>query len=209
MFNGGGEPSGLSPSSSRRFYTKVLHEGSYAELPVLRAVIACRNFDVSFPAWRIVREFGILSTACGVLCCVRMAKSFREMHAWQLAFELRGKVVALMAISPQAQKDFKFRDQILESCKSVPGNIAEGYGRYRPAEIARFLEFATGSLDETENHLRDGVGSGYFKAEAVGPLIRLAARCRTAMIRWQRYLQRAKRDPRFQRRKPNRREEPS
>jgi four helix bundle protein len=145
-----------------------------------------------------------------------MAKSFREIVAWQLAFELKEKVVALIASSPQAKRDFEFRDQLTDSCKSVPSNIAEGYGRYRPAEIARFLEIAKGSRDETENHLRDGVGSGYFKAEDVGPLIRLAARCLTASTRWQAYLQEAKNDPRFlprrratTKRSKNPREEPS
>ena len=138
-----------------------------------------------------------------------MPKSFREMVTWQLAFELKEKVVALMARSRQAMRDFDFRNQIIDSCKSVPRNIAEGHGRYRPAEIARFLEFAAGSLDETENHSRDGVGSGYFKAEEVGPLILLVARCRTAMNRWQAYLQRAKNDPRFKKRRKKPGDEPS
>ena len=120
------------------------------------------------------------------------------MVAWQLAFELKEKIVALIAASPEAKRDFKFRDQITDSCKSVPRNIAEGHGRYRPPEISRFLEIAMGSLDETENHLRDGVGSGYFNATDVGPLIRLAARCRTAMTRWHAYLRRVRNDPRFQ-----------
>jgi|SRR5690349_12960440 len=108
-----------------------------------------------------------------------MAKSFREMVAWQLAFELEQKVVALIAASPEAKRDFDFRDQLRDACKSVPSNIAEGYDRW----------------------LRGGVASGYFAAESVGPLIRLAARCRTAMTRWQSYLRRAKNDPRFNARK--------
>jgi len=147
-------------------------------------------------------------------CFIRvMANSFRDMVTWQLAFELKEKVIALISRSPGAKRDFGFRDQLTDACKSVPSNIAEGYGRYRPAEIARFLEFAAGSLDETENHLRDGVGSGYFIPEDVGPLIRLAARCRTAINRWQAYLQRAKHDTRFtprsRRHHKNPREEPS
>ena len=120
------------------------------------------------------------------------------MVAWQLAYELKRKVVALIAASTKAKRDFEFRDQITDSCKSVPRNIAEGYGRYRPSEIARYLEIAMGSLDETENHLRDGVDSGYFDAEKVGPLIHLAARCRTAMTNWHAYLRRVRHDPRFQ-----------
>ena len=120
------------------------------------------------------------------------------MVAWQLAFELKAKIVSLIARSPGAKRDFMFRYQITDSCKSVPRNIAEGHGRYRPAEISRYLEIAMGSLDETENHLRDGVQSGYFKAEDVGPIIRLAARCRTAMTNWHAYLRRVRHDPRFQ-----------
>ena len=126
-----------------------------------------------------------------------MAKSFREMVAWQLTFELQEKIIALIAGSPQANKDFEFRNQLSRACRSVPSNIAEGYGRYRPTEIARYLEIATGSLDETESHLRSGVGNGYFNAEDVGPLIRLAARSRVAMTRWRAYLQRVKHDTRF------------
>jgi four helix bundle protein len=142
-----------------------------------------------------------------------MAHSFRDMVTWQLAFELKEKVITLIAHSPKAKQDFNFRDQLTDACKSVPSNIAEGYGRYRPAEIARFLEFSAGSLDETENHLRDGVSSGYFSAADVGPLIRLGARCRTALNRWQAYLRRVKHDPRFtsqsRQRRRNPREEPS
>ena len=119
------------------------------------------------------------------------------MVAWQLAFELQEKVLTLIAKSPQAQRDFKFRDQLTDACKSAPSNMAEGHGRYRPAEIARFLDIATGSLNETENWLRSGVSSKYFKAEEAGPLIRLTARCRTATIKWNAYLQRVRNDPRF------------
>lgn len=132
------------------------------------------------------------------------------MVAWQLAFELQEKVFALIAASPLAKRDFKYRDQLRDACESVPSNIAEGYGRYRPTEIARFLEIAIGSLDETETRLRTGVALGYFAAEDVGPLIRLAARCRKAMTSWQSYLRRVKDDPRYNwRKKKNPRPEPS
>ena len=129
------------------------------------------------------------------------------MIAWQLAFELKEKTLALIAASPRARRDFRFRDQITDACKSIPSNIAEGHGRYRPAAIAYFLEIAMGSIDETENHLRDGVSSHYFRAEDAAPLIRLAARCRTATSRWHAYLRRVRHDPRFQ--PPRKGREPS
>jgi len=122
-----------------------------------------------------------------------MAKSFREMAAWQLAFELKDRTIALITASPRARADFRFRDQLTSSARSVPANIAEGFGRFRPTEIARFLEIARGSLDETETHLRDGVTSGYFAPVDVAPLIFLAARCRSAINSWHSYLRGIKR----------------
>ena len=108
-----------------------------------------------------------------------MAKSFREMVAWQLAFELKTQVILLLKEGPAA-RDFRFRDQ----------------------------------FDETENHLRDGVVSSYFPPESVGPIIKLVARCRSAINAWHSYLRKVKSDPRFQSRgtrtpPPNRRREPS
>jgi four helix bundle protein len=59
-------------------------------------------------------------------------------------------------------KRFTFRKQIRASSASASSNIAEGFGRFRPKEFARFLEIARGSLTETHNHLRDGMDRGYF-----------------------------------------------
>ena len=125
-----------------------------------------------------------------------MAKTFRELVAWQLAFELNERIQKLLQAGP-ASKDFKFRDQLADSARSAPRNIAEGYGRFNPTEIAQFVDYARASLDETENHLRDGVASSYFSAEAAGPLILLLVRCRKALASWHTYLRSVKDDPRF------------
>jgi len=109
-----------------------------------------------------------------------MAQNFRELVCWQLAFELSERINRLLQSGPAA-RDFKFRDQLADSARSVPRNIAEGFGRFNPTEIAQFLGYARGSLDETENHLRDAVASSYFPAETVGPLILLLTRCRKAI----------------------------
>ena len=125
-----------------------------------------------------------------------MARNFRELACWQLAFELSERVNRLLQSGPAA-RDFKFRDQLADSARSVPRNIAEGFGRFNPTEIAQFLDYARGSLDETENHLRDGVASSYFPAETVGPLILLLTRCRKALDAWHAYLRRVRDDPQF------------
>jgi four helix bundle protein len=135
-----------------------------------------------------------------------MAKSFRELEVWQLAVELRDKVLALLE-DGGAAKDFKFRDQLADSARSPARNIAEGYGRFNPSEIAQFVNYARASLDETENHLRDGVTSSYFPAETVGPLLVILVRCRKGLTAWHAYLRSVQDDPRFSTRK--RRREPS
>ena len=127
---------------------------------------------------------------------LRMAQNFRELVCWQLAFELSDRVNTLLQAGPAA-RDFKFRDQLADSARSVPRNIAEGFGRFNPTEIAQFLDYARGSLDETEHHLRDAVASSYFPAETVGPLILLLTRCRKAIEAWHAYLRGVKDDPRF------------
>ena len=142
----------------------------------------------------MVHDLGSWHSAC--LAGSFMARNFRELVAWQLAFELNERVQRLLQSGP-ASKDFRFRDQLADSARSAPRNIAEGYGRFNPTEIAQFVDYARASLDETENHLRDGVASSYFHAETVGPLIVLLTRTRKALAVWHTYLRSVKNDPRF------------
>jgi len=88
-------------------------------------------------------------------------RDFRELVCWRLSYELKCEVLAFIETGP-ASKDFKYRDQIKDSSSSAPSNIAEGFGRFRPGDFARFLEIARASLDETRNHLIDGRDRGYL-----------------------------------------------
>ncbi len=98
---------------------------------------------------------------------------FRDLVAWQLSYELKCEVFAFTA-SGAASKDFKYRDQIRDSSASAPRNIAEGFGRFRPREFARYLEFARASLIETQNHLIDGRDRGYLDLALYSRLFNLA-----------------------------------
>ena len=113
-----------------------------------------------------------------------VARRFEDLLAWQLSYELKCEVVAFTATGP-ASKDFRYRDQIRASSASAPGNISEGFGRFRPGEFARFLEFARGSLMETRNHLIDGHDRGYLDASLysrLSNLNRAAIRTTTALM---------------------------
>ena len=100
-------------------------------------------------------------------------RTFRDLVCWQLAYELKCEVFELTAIEP-GSRDFKFRDQIRDSSASAPRNIAEGFGRFRPTEFARFLEIARGSLMETQSSLLDGRDRGYFEPSRCSRLWNLA-----------------------------------
>jgi four helix bundle protein len=102
--------------------------------------------------------------------------SYRELACWQLADELHRKIVAITA-APLARRDFKFCDQIRDASMSACSNIAEGFARRTPADFARLLTIAKGSLAETQVQLRSGFDRGYFDQDAVVELLKLAARC--------------------------------
>jgi four helix bundle protein len=58
--------------------------------------------------------------------------------------------------------DVKFCDQMRDSARGGPRAIAEGFGRFRPADFARYLDYARGSLIETQNHLDDALDCRYL-----------------------------------------------
>jgi four helix bundle protein len=111
-----------------------------------------------------------------------MARTYRELVAWQLAEELRELVVAETAMA-RAAGGWRFCDQARDAAASVSANIAEGFGRDSAAEFARFLGYALGSLAELETHLRDAVARGHMLPARAATLLRLRARCETAAIR--------------------------
>ena len=123
------------------------------------------------------------------------ASRYQDLVCWQLADELRREVIALTATGP-ASKDFKFRDQIRDSASSACRDIAEGFGRYWPADFARFLNFARASLMETHDGLHDGHERGYFSPNDRDRLQHLAARAGKATTGLIRYLDSCRNKPR-------------
>jgi len=91
-------------------------------------------------------------------------KDFREIGAWQLARDL--KLIAYELLKrPPAANDFKFRDQLRDSARSAPRNIAEGFARFKHKEFAQFARVAKGSEGEVLNHFVDAVDNGYLSKE--------------------------------------------
>lgn len=91
-------------------------------------------------------------------------RAFTELKAWQKARVLRKAISALTEVFP-AEEKFRLTDQIIRSSRAPTANVAEGYGRFHEKDNARFCRMASGSLNETMDHLTVAYDEGYISAD--------------------------------------------
>ncbi|MBI3604231.1 MAG: four helix bundle protein [Nitrospirae bacterium] len=90
--------------------------------------------------------------------------SFENMPVWKKGMELVEQIYAITEQLPK-KEDYGLTSQLRRSALSVPGNIAEGFGRKHTKDKLRFYYNSRGSLAETKSHLLCGHGVGYFTNE--------------------------------------------
>jgi four helix bundle protein len=115
------------------------------------------------------------------------AQTYRELVCWQLSNDLKQRIYSTIA-RPPASNDLEFCKQIRDSARGAPRTIAEGFGRFRHKEFARYLEFARASLIETQNHLDDALDLQYLNAAEHATLWKLADRSIGATTKLLQYL---------------------
>lgn len=76
-----------------------------------------------------------------------MTTSFKQLYAWQKAYEYCLYVYKKSSTFPDFEK-YGLRSQFTRAAVSIPANIAEGYGKISKADKLRFFNIAQGSLDE-------------------------------------------------------------
>jgi four helix bundle protein len=86
---------------------------------------------------------------------------FENLRAWQ-ACDVFKRAIYELCEQPQIARDFGRRKQIEESSSRTTAHIAEGFGRFYPADLARFCVIARSSLMESQNHLVDFVHKKYI-----------------------------------------------
>jgi len=118
---------------------------------------------------------------------VPSVKRFEDLLAWQRMHEL-SLAIWLATRSGEAARDFRFCDQIRDASDSAARNVAEGFGRFGPAQFAHFLDISRGSAQETRALLRKGHDIGYLTPEEFERLDALAIRGLQAVAKLQRYL---------------------
>ena len=116
------------------------------------------------------------------------AQRYEELVVWQLANELESRVLAFTAIG-RARGDVDYVRQIRNAASSAPNNIAEGFGRFWPAEFAHKLRIARGELHETHRQIARGLKESYLAADEARQLTVLANRAIGAATRLVEYLE--------------------
>jgi four helix bundle protein len=94
------------------------------------------------------------------------------MPVWQKAMELAEQLFRITEPLPR-KEDYGLTSQIRRSALSVPGNIAEGFGRRHTRDKLNFYYVSRGSLAETKSHLIYGFKVGYFQKSDLSDLSEL------------------------------------
>ncbi|KPJ72260.1 hypothetical protein AMJ52_06930 [candidate division TA06 bacterium DG_78] len=92
---------------------------------------------------------------------MKKIRSFRDLIVWQLASEFSKNISELVKTFPGREK-YVLTNDLLRAARSIPANIAEGWGRLFPKEKISFYNIANGSVEESSNHLIEAYNNGYI-----------------------------------------------
>ena len=91
-------------------------------------------------------------------------KEIYEMDVYRLSEQLSDMIWdAFDKWTVKAQNTIGY--QIIRSSDSIAANLAEGYGRYTPADRKRFYFYARGSFEETKAWLRKALRRKVISSE--------------------------------------------
>jgi four helix bundle protein len=93
-----------------------------------------------------------------------MARDHRELECWQLADELRQRVLHILK-RPQVARDRKFCDDIDRSTNSACHNTAEGFYKFKHKLFAASLRIARGELGEARDQIESASQKAYIDAK--------------------------------------------
>jgi four helix bundle protein len=85
-----------------------------------------------------------------------------KLEVYQVARELNREVAMLLAALPRGHAESK--ENLSRATKSITRNIAEGGGRWRPADKIRFYHIARGSATECAAGLDELIDTGAIPA---------------------------------------------
>lgn len=114
-----------------------------------------------------------------------------ELESWKSARQLRISISELAKDFPADEK-FRLKDQIVRSSRSVPANIAEGFGRFHYQENIQYCRIARGSLYETLEHIMCAKDEGFINEEQFNRTNEQILECLKILNGYVQYLKKAK-----------------
>ena len=114
-----------------------------------------------------------------------------ELESWKSARQVRIAISDLVK-SFSADEKFRLKDQIVRSSRSVPANIAEGFGRFHYQENIQFCRIARGSLYEKLEHLMCAKDEGFINDEQFKNTNEQVLECLKILNGYVQYLKKAK-----------------
>ena len=114
-----------------------------------------------------------------------------ELESWKSARKFRVSISELVKDFPVDEK-FRLKDQIIRSSRSIPANIAEGFGRFHYQENIQFCRIARGSLYETLEHLMCAKDEGFINDEQFKNTNEQILECLKILNGYVQYLKKAK-----------------
>jgi four helix bundle protein len=90
--------------------------------------------------------------------------SFEELECYKYGRKLRIEISIFCKTLPRYE-EYRLKDQIIRSSRSVTENLAEGYGRHHHQENIQFCRISRGSLTEAMEQLNIALDEDYLSKE--------------------------------------------
>jgi len=117
---------------------------------------------------------------------------FEDIEAWQVARTLARSIYEMTG-QGKFKRDFGLRDQIQRAAISTMANVSEGFDSQSNRAFIQFLGYALRSATEVQSHLYVALDQEYISRDAFDDLYERAARVKSILHGFIRYLRNVER----------------
>lgn len=96
--------------------------------------------------------------------------NLEDLEVWKESRELMKLIYQITKTFPSEEK-FNLVKHLRECARNIPGNIAEGFGRFHFQESIQFYRIARGSLNEIKSDIYCSFDAGYINEEVQNKII--------------------------------------
>lgn len=96
--------------------------------------------------------------------------NLEDLEVWKEARELMKLIYEITKTFPSEEK-FNLVKHLKECARNIPGNIAEGFGRFHFQESIQFYRIARGSLNEIKSDIYCSFDAGFINKETQEKII--------------------------------------